>query len=334
MSLANLTSEAVLKAIAEYDDIGKAAFLANYGFADAKRYWIIQDGQRYPSKAIASAAHKHIDGHPLSAPAFSGGEGHVVRKLRQLGFEVETPGRNPDWIRDELTLALDLYFTNPANPPGKTSAAVATLSNLLNKMHRIAGGTASATFRNTDGVYLKMMNLRALDPTYTAQGKVGMKSGGSLEKIVWAEYAERRAELAADAKAIRDAVSSANEAAVAKLPTVEPYEGEEGGVIVRLHKRYERDPRLVAEKRKAAKLAGDFSCEVCGFDFEAAYGALGAEFIEVHHVNPVHMMNPGAKTKLSDLALLCANCHRMAHRRRVPLTLAELKAAFKLEIGG
>lgn len=325
MSLADLTKLSVEAALDEYKVLGKDAFLATYGFADAKKYWIVQDGSRYPSKAIAGAAHRHIDGHPLSASAFSGGEGHVVRKLRQLGFEVATPGRNPDWTRDELILALDLYFTNPANPPGKASAAVAALSDLLNKIHWIAGGTASATFRNTDGVYLKMMNLRALDPTYTAQGKVGMKSGGSLEKIVWAEYAGRRAELTADAKAIRDAVSSANEVALAKLPTVEPYEGEEGGVIVRLHKRYERDPRIVAEKRKAAKLAGDFSCEVCGFDFEAAYGELGVEFIEIHHTNPVHQMKAGTNTKLSDLALLCSNCHRMAHRRRVPLTIAELK---------
>ncbi|WP_416908036.1 MAG: HNH endonuclease [Polymorphobacter sp.] len=116
---------------------------------------------------------------------------------------------------------------------------------------------------------------------------------------------------------------------MADLPTVEPYEGEEGGVIVRLHKRYERDPRLVADKRKAARLAGDFSCEVCGFDFKASYGDLGAGFFEVHHTQPVHMMKPGSKTKLNDLAQLCANCHRMAHRRRVPLTLEELRVALR-----
>jgi 5-methylcytosine-specific restriction protein A len=332
MSLADLTTQAVQAALSEHDAIGGEAFLLNYGYTDAKRYWIIRDGKRYPSKAVAGAAHKYVEGQTraLRPQEFSGGESTVVRKLRQLGFEVETPGRNPDWTRDELVLALDLYLTNPANPPGKASAAVATLSDLLNKMHRISGGTASATFRNTDGVYLKMMNIRALDPTYTAQGKVGMKAGGALEKVVWAEYAGRRAELASDAKAIRDAVSSANEAAVAKLPTVEPYEGEEGGVIVRLHKRYERDPRLVAEKRKAAKAVGKLSCEVCGFDFEAAYGALGAEFIEVHHTKPVHLMKPGSKTQLADLALLCSNCHRMAHRKRVPLSIAELEVAWTL----
>ena len=330
MGLADITKAAVESAIAEHDELGAEAFLATYGFAGSKQYWLIRDGKRYSSKAIAGVAHKFVSGQALTSAEFSGGEGTVVRRLRQLGFEVETPGRNPDWTRDEIILALDLYFTNPANPPGKESAAVAALSDLLNKLHRLNGASASETFRNPNGVYLKMMNIRALDPAFTSQGKVGMKAGGALERVLWAEYIGRRAELAADAKTIREAVAAASEASLAKLPTVEPYEGEEGGVVVRLDKRYERDPRLVPEKRKAAKAAGNFACEVCGFDFETAYGPLGADFIEIHHTKPVHTMKPGAKTKLADLALLCSNCHRMAHRKRTPLSLDEIRAALKV----
>ncbi|MES3091908.1 HNH endonuclease [Sphingomonas aerolata] len=75
------------------------------------------------------------------------------------------------------------------------------------------------------------------------------------------------------------------------------------------------------EKRKAAAATGALACEVCGFDFEAAYGGLGAGYIEVHHTKPVHMLTPGTKTKLADLALLCANCHRMMHRKQSPIDL-------------
>lgn len=39
---------------------------------------------------------------------------------------------------------------------------------------------------------------------------------------------------------------------------------------MRLHKRYERDPKLVRAKRHAAAAAGSLACELCGFDFEAA----------------------------------------------------------------
>lgn len=239
--------------------------------------------------------------------------------------------RNPNWNRDEIVLALALYNTNPASPPGKASPQVAELSALLNKMHRIAGTAQSPTLRNANGVYMKMMNLRALDPAFVSQGKVGMSSGGQLEKLVWDDYAGQTAKLAADAKAIRDAVGSADEAKISKLPEAGEYVGEEGGVIMRLHKRYERDGKLVRKKVAEAVAKGCVECEVCKFDFEAAYGELGAGYIEVHHLKPVNQLGKAGQTKLSDLALLCANCHRMTHRKREPLSLDALRATIRLE---
>lgn len=114
---------------------------------------------------------------------------------------------------------------------------------------------------------------------------------------------------------------------MAKLSLAEPYEGEEGGVVMRLHKRYERDPKLVAEKRKAAAAIGRLVCEVCGFDFKATYGDLGEGYIEVHHTKPIHTLLARNKTELADLALLCANCHRMAHRKRQPLSVDAIRLA-------
>lgn len=154
-----------------------------------------------------------------------------------------------------------------------------------------------------------------------------MQRGNRLEGVLWAEYDGRLADLALDAEGIRQAVSGADEAVLAKLPTAQPYEGEEGGVIMCLHKRYERDPKLVFEKRKAAAATGSLACEVCGFDFKATYGDLGEGYIEVHHTKPVHSLLVGTKTKLDDLALLCANCHRMAHRKRQPLSIEAIRLA-------
>lgn len=240
---------------------------------------------------------------------------------------MDKPPHNPVWSRDELTLALDLYVRTGGNPTAKDDAALDALSAILNKMHRLNGGGGSKTLRNRNGVYLKVMNFRSSDPAYLDQGKVGMQRGNRLEGVLWAEYDGRLANLAADAEAIRQAVIGADETVLAKLPPVEPYEGEEGGVIMRLHKRYERDPKLVREKRKAAAAAGLLACEVCGFDFEKAYGALGAGYIEVHHTKPVHTLKPGTKTKLADLILLCANCHRMAHRYRQPVPVSTITAS-------
>lgn len=59
--------------------------------------------------------------------------------------------------------------------------------------------------------------------------------------------------------------------------------------------------------------------------FAERYGERGDGFIEVHHVRPVHQMQPGDKTLLADLALVCANCHRMIRRRLPWLTVEELR---------
>lgn len=121
---------------------------------------------------------------------------------------------------------------------------------------------------------------------------------------------------------------AADDVALSQHPLEPPYEGEEGGVVLAMHKRYERDRKLVREKIKAAKAKGPLVCEVCSFDFEASYGELGAGYIEVHHMQPVHMLKPGSKVALFDFALPCANCHRMVHRTNSPLPLTALRFAY------
>lgn len=330
MAIADITAAEVRRAMAEYDDLGQDSFLAKYGFGRARTYVLQHDGRDYDSKAILGAAHGFLAGEvPLTSDVFYGGKAAAAADLRRLGFEVSGPSRNPSWNRDELILALDLYLQNPTSVAAKTSREVSQLSALLNKMSRLSGQTGDDRYRNENGVYMKMMNFRSLDPKFTSQGKVGMQSGGALEKVVWAEYVGRNADLTAAAKEIREAIETADEAEVGQLPVVPPYEGEEGGIIITLHKRYERDRRLITEKKRAAKAAGELRCQVCPFDFEKRYGELGADFIEVHHTRPVHTLTPGSKTKLEDLATLCSNCHRMAHRQREPLTLAAIKAALR-----
>ena len=101
---------------------------------------------------------------------------------------------------------------------------------------------------------------------------------------------------------------------------------EEGAIVTRQHKTRERDQSIVAEKkRRFAKEYGRLYCEACAFDFEAIYGKRGADFIECHHTKPLAEMVRGHKTKLSDLVLVCAKCHRMLHRQRPWLSMNELR---------
>jgi 5-methylcytosine-specific restriction protein A len=68
-------------------------------------------------------------------------------------------------------------------------------------------------------------------------------------------------------------------------------------------------------------------CQVCGFDFDEVYGRDYADsYIEIHHVKPLSE-HEGEVDPATDLVPLCANCHRMAHRRRTTVTsIDELKA--------
>ena len=100
----------------------------------------------------------------------------------------------------------------------------------------------------------------------------------------------------------------------------------EGGKRFHWHRTSERNP-TIAKKAKERRLAksGELQCDVCSFDFTDTYGQLGEGFIEAHHTVPVAMLQGPAKTKLSEIALVCSNCHRMLHRGKRLLSVQELK---------
>lgn len=81
----------VLRAIEEFDRLGRDGFLAKYGFGHARAYELVFDGRRYDSKAILGAAHGFArpDLGPLTAADFTGGRNTVMKTLEGLGFEVQ-----------------------------------------------------------------------------------------------------------------------------------------------------------------------------------------------------------------------------------------------------
>jgi 5-methylcytosine-specific restriction protein A len=150
--------------------------------------------------------------------------------------------------------------------------------------------------------------------------------GSRGDEDVWLEFAGDRGRLKATAAAIHMALELAPEI-VAVPDTSTDVEAAEGALLTRMHQYRERDVSLTRKRKEQAKAVyGRLSCEACEFDFAEVYGARGAGFIEVHHTKPLETLMPGAKTKLSELAILCANCHRMIHAKRPWLTMEALKA--------
>lgn len=240
----------------------------------------------------------------------------------QTGLVVK---RNPDWSRDELILAFRLYMRHRQNVPAKSGVEVARLSRLLR--HMAQRSTRSPSYRNTDGVYMKLMNFRIIDPEYTTKEKVGLKNNGKDELRVWELYANNLLALEAAADAIEAAINApASETGINNEDEDDIEECEEGRILTRMHHYRERNRKLVALfKERFRSMKGRLECAGCELDFAVKYGAMAERLIDVHHIKPVHTMKPGDKTDPNDLVLLCVSCHRAVHSERQWLSVDELR---------
>lgn len=88
--------------------------------------------------------------------------------------------------------------------------------------------------------------------------------------------------------------------------------------------RYERNQSLRSD---AIRLHGT-TCMACGFNFQKVYGNRGKDYIEVHHIKPLATAGEAIDVDpATDLVVVCANCHRIIHRKKNEiLSLNELKA--------
>lgn len=231
--------------------------------------------------------------------------------------------RNPPWKRDELILALDLYFQHKPSAISKTHPKIAELSDVLNQLPIHTDRPDRARFRNPNGVYMKLCNFLAVDPSY--HGK-GLERGGRLEQQIWDEFHSDPVELHRLALAIK---AGYLRAAAQPTNAEEPDEDDfpEGRVIYRMHRARERNPALVRlVKARALNSDGRLACAVCRFDFARIYGPPGEGYIECHHTLPLSAAAARTRTRPEHIALLCSNCHRMVHRRRPWLAVDKLSS--------
>lgn len=123
--------------------------------------------------------------------------------------EIDTPPstvrRNPPWSRDELILALDLYLKLRHESFTHDSPEIGGLSLFLVELNR-SPDEQDTTFRNENGVYMKLMNFRRFDPEFTSEGKIGLTRGNKQEGKVWFDFANDPAGLAGAVTEIRNRV--------------------------------------------------------------------------------------------------------------------------------
>ncbi|WP_079201174.1 HNH endonuclease [Pseudomonas sp. CC6-YY-74] len=225
---------------------------------------------------------------------------------------------NPNWTRDEVILALDLYHACGGQTPGPTDDRVRELSRVLRAFPHHSQAARQESFRNPDGVAFKLQNLRSV-----ATGG-GLTNTSKTDREVWEEFGDDRARTHELSKLIRQSIEIVDDL---PLPDDEE-EFSEGKSATKVHIRRERS-RKVRKEVIALRLKSDgLVCDLCATDGGKVDPAIRESMFECHHVIPLSVIGE-TKTKVKDMALLCANCHRLLHRaianRRHWLSIEEAK---------
>ncbi|MEE1831372.1 HNH endonuclease [Streptomyces sp. SP17KL33] len=224
--------------------------------------------------------------------------------------------RSPAWIEDELVLAGALVVRNGWRELRTGDRKVQELSELLRSLPlHSPEARALPEFRSPDSVSRKTSDFAT---NYEAYSGKGTRGGEATLRMVKA-FTEREAEMLQAAEAIEESMGSGELQLLPQQPDEVDDDGVtaiEGRLLVRRALVRERDRKLRKLKIQQVLNSGEpLRCEVCRFDFARVYGGIGEGFIEVHHVTPLYISGT-RRTKLDDLACLCANCHRMCHTSR------------------
>lgn len=108
--------------------------------------------------------------------------------------------KNPKWHRDEIILALDLYFRSDRGSIDARNPNIITLSQELNLLPLFTHRPDVERFRNPNGVSLKLSNFLAIDPNHSGKG---MEAYSKLDKEVFAEFVNDQERLHTIAQQIR-----------------------------------------------------------------------------------------------------------------------------------
>lgn len=211
---------------------------------------------------------------------------------------------NPKWTQEEVILALDLYFDCDGRIPSATDARVRALSEVLREFPNHSLAARKESFRNPDGVAFKLQNIRQV-----ATGK-GLGNVSQTDRKVWEEFGSDPHKVKSLAALIKAGIQVLHEV---REESSEYEVFAEGRVVTETHLRRERSPQLRVKLIEKQRAEARLRCEICRRHSEGVSPALAEAIFEAHHIVPLAAGSTRG-TKLSDMALLCACCHRLVHR--------------------
>lgn len=309
-----------------------------FTWTDADFDRVLDESEALPGQASISW-HEDLSSRAEAVRAWAeglhpNGIGAEVTKTRN------TSGRNPNWTREEIILALDLYFKMRGSSYDDELPEVKALSSELLALASIRGMSGNGSFRNPAGVSMKMMNLRRLDPTYKVDGKVGLEGGGNVEESVWNEFAGNHAALDVAAIEIRRIINGdagipiptptisfeAAQQIASILELDDDHDTEASARLAQLELVYGQAPPKKKDRVSKyiergpigaeVKKANGYRCQLCAVLGMNPVGfkkrKTGIPYVEAHHVTHVATGQVGSLS-VRNVMTLCANHHREIH---------------------
>ena len=239
-----------------------------------------------------------------------------------------------EWSREELILSLSAYHDDPKAMRNGNSPEARELSRILRKLGTAYDGSVPANYRSPSSVSMRTSSWQAMNVEYVDEQHRGLDKASNLAREVYHYFEPRPDLLRRTAATLKSSINHltwepASSTRNVQLPE-DVVEASEGRLLSVRHLKRERKPGLARQKRCSVLSAGaQLECEVCSMTFAKVFGDHGDGFIEVHHRVPLSEYVSGSMTSLDDLALVCANCHRMLHWKRPWLSIAELRSKLK-----
>lgn len=232
--------------------------------------------------------------------------------------------KNPDWTKEELVLALDLYFKLEHGQMHGTNPAVIQLSKDLKALGVHSDIANPVAFRSVNSVSLKLANLKRLDKNFSG---IGMKGGSNIEKAVWAEYSSNRDLLTREAEVIRRKYLQPKATEGSKeLKTEEPASSYSSEFKFLIHRNLDTNPITRRLKINAVRNEGqDLKCTVCNLDFISFYGQIGVDALEIHYAEAIEEPVEQQSIQIGKYAIVCSNCHEILDKHYELITVLNLR---------
>lgn len=204
------------------------------------------------------------------------------------------------FTRDEVILALDVFYFSGEAQLNDQSKAIQELSELLNVLPIHPVAERGEIFRNPKGVAGQIAKYRRF-----LEGGRRDRHVGTLFFEIGNEFAQRHDELHAIAEAIRR-----NALECSEMSFGSENEGNcfpEGALLGHLHR--------VIEARDAKATGLENRCAICKIETVAIYRD-GLNLLEQHLIVPVVELDAKARYGERDFITVCPNCHAALHRYR------------------